>query len=99
MSENRIIAELQELNLSYLMLVQKLIAEDRDTAMFRLKIDRDLADLIEGLSAKELTLLARQPHSLLKPSLGPVEQLQAVLGNKRDTGMQQTHLAMLMASV
>jgi len=91
MSENRIIAELQELNLSYLMLVQKLIAEDRDTAMFRLKIDEDLADLIEGLSAKELTLLARQPHSLLKP--------QAVLGNKRDTGMQQTHLAMLMASV
>ncbi|SFR55819.1 flagellar transcriptional activator FlhD [Pseudidiomarina maritima] len=98
MSHSKTISELQELNLSYLMLVQKLIVEDRDTAIFRLKIDDELADLIADMSAKELTMLARQPQSLLQPNLGPVSQLKAILTNKRDTGMQATHLAMHMAS-
>ncbi len=98
MQQNRNIAELQDLNLSYLLLVQKLLLEDRDTAVYRLKIDDDLADLIAEMSVKDLSLLARQPHSLLRPSLGPVDQLRAILSNKRDTGLQETHLAMLLAS-
>ncbi len=99
MPQSRVIAELQELNLNYLMLVQKLLREDRDTAIFRLKIDDELADFIADLTINELTALARQPHCLLKPSLGSVEQLKAILNNKRETGMRDTHLAMLMASV
>lgn|SRR5690554_2101623 len=94
MSQNKTISELQELNLSYLLLVQKLIVEDRDTAIFRLKIDAELAELIAEMSVRELTALARQSHSLLQPNFGDVNQLKAILTNKRDTGMQATHLAM-----
>lgn len=93
MSQNKTISELQELNLSYLLLVQKLILEDRDIAIFRLKIDEELAELIAGMSIRELTILARQSHSLLQPNLGDVSQLKVILTNKRDTGMQATHLA------
>ncbi len=98
MSQNKTISELQELNLSYLLLVQKLILEDRDIAIFRLKIDEELAELIAGMSIRELTILARQSHSLLQPNLGDVSQLKVILTNKRDTGMQATHLAMHLAT-
>lgn len=98
MSQNKTISELQELNLSYLLLVQKLILEDRDIAIFRLKIDEELAELIAGMSIRELTILARQSHSLLQPNLGDVSQLKVILTNKRDTGMQTTHLAMHLAT-
>lgn len=98
MSQNKTISELQELNLSYLLLVQKLILEDRDVAIFRLKIDEELAELIAGMSIRELTILARQSHSLLQPNLGDVSQLKVILTNKRDTGMQATHLAMHLAT-
>lgn len=98
MSQNKTISELQELNLSYLLLVQKLILGDRDIAIFRLKIDEELAELIAGMSIRELTILARQSHSLLQPNLGDVSQLKVILTNKRDTGMQATHLAMHLAT-
>jgi len=42
--------EIKELNLAYLMLAQQLIREDRDTAMFRLGISDEIADLLENLT-------------------------------------------------
>ncbi|HET8816374.1 MAG TPA: flagellar transcriptional regulator FlhD [Pseudidiomarina sp.] len=98
MSQSRTLEELQDLNLSYLLLVQKLILEDRETAIFRLKIEADLADLLANLTLREMTLLARQQQSVLRPQLASAQQLRAVFENKRDTGLQETHLAMLMAT-
>lgn len=98
MAPSKVLAELQELNLSYLMLVQKLVNEDRDTAIFRLKIDEELAELIGNMSTKDLTLLARQPQSLLRPCMGAAKTLKDILENSRGTTMRETHLAMFMAS-
>jgi len=90
--------ELQELNLSYLLLVQKMLIEDREATIFRLKLSEDMANVLSGLSIREMTWLASQGQFLLCPNLGEAEQLQAILQNKRDTGLQQTHLAMLVTS-
>ncbi|WP_258239656.1 flagellar transcriptional regulator FlhD [Pseudidiomarina homiensis] len=98
MTQSKVLAELQELNLNYLLLVQKLVTEDRDAAIFRLKIDEDLADLIAEMSVKDLTLLARQPQSWLRPCVDATNTLKEILSNSRASSMRETHLAMLMAS-
>ncbi|RUO59066.1 flagellar transcriptional regulator FlhD [Pseudidiomarina insulisalsae] len=98
MAQQTVLAELQEINLSYLLLVQKLLNEDRELALFRLKIDEELADFIGDLSIRELTMLAKQPQVLLRPCLCDVTALREVLSNNKAEGMRETHLAMLMAA-
>lgn len=51
-------SDIRELNLTYLMLAQQMLLDDRETAMFRLGIDGELADLIKGLSGQRLIKLA-----------------------------------------
>jgi flagellar transcriptional activator FlhD len=51
-------AEIRELNLAYLMLAQQMLRSDRATALFRLGIGDELADLIESMSAAKLVRMA-----------------------------------------
>ncbi len=57
MSQTNFLDEIQEINLAYLLLAQRLLDEDREAAMFRLKIDSDVAELIVSLNARQLTKL------------------------------------------
>ncbi|WP_116474206.1 flagellar transcriptional regulator FlhD [Zobellella maritima] len=98
MEQNSILDEIQELNLSYLLLVRRLLNEDKPMAMYRLKIDEPMADLLLSLSAKELSRLARLNQLICRPNFEQAEQLEKLLRNPRDQGLMPTHLAMLMAS-
>ncbi|TRW48835.1 flagellar transcriptional regulator FlhD [Aliidiomarina halalkaliphila] len=98
MEKTTILEEFQELNLAYLLLMQKMIAEDRDAAIFRLKLTLEMAELIESMSVREITWLATQGQFVLRPCAENAEQLTHILRNRRETGLTQTHLAMLMAS-
>lgn len=91
-------AELQELNLSFLLLAQRAIAEDRAEAIFRLRIDEDMADLLGNMTIREMTWLSEQGQFLLGPTLDNAGQLKAILNNKKDMGLKQTHLAMMLAA-
>ena len=53
MNADQILAEIRETNLSYLMLAQTLIREDREQALFRLGISEDAADRLASLSAAQ----------------------------------------------
>lgn len=98
MEKSSTLEEFQELNLAYLLLIQKMIAEDRAAAIFRLKLTVELADLIESMSVREITWLATQGQFVLRPCAESAEQLAHILRNRRETGLSQTHVAMLMAS-
>jgi flagellar transcriptional activator FlhD len=58
MSDERNIAEIREVNLTYLMLAQKLIQQDKVEAMFRLGLSEDAADMLATLSAAQVLKLA-----------------------------------------
>ncbi|GAA3539948.1 flagellar transcriptional regulator FlhD [Zobellella aerophila] len=98
MERDSILDEIQELNLSYLLLVQRLLSEDRAIAMFRLKIDEPMADLLSSLSIKEISQLSRMNQLVSRPSFEDAAQLETLLRNQRGQGLTQTHLAMFMAS-
>ncbi|RUO23218.1 flagellar transcriptional regulator FlhD [Aliidiomarina iranensis] len=98
METTKTIEEFQELNLAYLLLIQKMLSEDRDSAMFRLKLSNEMADLVASMSIREITWLATQGQFALRPCADNADQLAHILRSKRETGLTHTHLAMLMAS-
>lgn len=98
MSQINFIDEIQDLNLAYLLLAQRLLGEDRETAMFRLKIDGELAELLVGLNARQLAKLARTNQLLCRLCPVSAEQVQQVVDNPRDQGLAGLHTSLLLAT-
>lgn len=58
MSDANNLAEIREVNLTYLMLAQKLIHQDKVEAMFRLGMSEESAEMLSSLSAAQILKLA-----------------------------------------
>jgi flagellar transcriptional activator FlhD len=58
MTSEQILAEIREANLSYLMLAQSLIRNDREQALFRLGVSEETADLIGVLTPAQMMKIA-----------------------------------------
>lgn len=58
MSNDQILSEIREANLTYLMLAQTLIRQDRPEALFRLGLSEEAASLIEMLSPAQVMKVA-----------------------------------------
>lgn len=54
----RLLDEIREANLSYLLLAQQLIRNDREDALFRLGLSEEVADLVEGLTTAQILRVA-----------------------------------------
>ncbi|MDO4905152.1 MAG: flagellar transcriptional regulator FlhD [Lautropia sp.] len=59
MNEERIMAEIRETNLSYLILAQSLIRSDRVQALYRLGLSEEVADLLDQMSPAQLMRMAQ----------------------------------------
>ncbi|WP_192036522.1 flagellar transcriptional regulator FlhD [Halomonas sp. YLGW01] len=99
MINEQLLEEIQDMNLSYLLLAQRLLAEDRAMAMFRLKVDEEMADLLASLSARQLGQLSRTNQLLCHMSLGDANQLKALVNHRRDHGLTHAHASMLLSGV
>ncbi|MCG7599336.1 flagellar transcriptional regulator FlhD [Halomonas sp. McH1-25] len=98
MHNESLLEDIQEVNLAYLLLAQRMLKEDRETAMFRLKIDERMADLMASLSIKQLSQMARSNQLLCRLAYVDPDQLMKLFENPRELGMAQTHAALLMAA-
>jgi len=98
MQQTAVQDEIQELNLTYLLLSQRMLAEDRVTAMFRLKIDDETADLLQSLSSRQLAKLARCNQVLFGLHFHNVDQLVRATSNKHESGLAQAHAALFLAA-
>ena len=58
MNADQILAEIREVNLSYLMLAQSLIRSDREQALFRLGISEETANLMATLTPAQMMKMA-----------------------------------------
>nr|WP_298055053.1 flagellar transcriptional regulator FlhD [uncultured Halomonas sp.] len=97
MSQTNFLDEIQEINLAYLLLAQRLLDEDREAAMFRLKIGSDVADLLVSLNARQLTKLSRTNQLLCRFSQTSAERLRLLTDNPRDQGLSGLHTSLLLA--
>lgn len=98
MQYSNLMDEIEELNLTYLLLAQRMLDADRVAAMFRLKIDEEMADLLLSLSSKQLARLSRTNQLLCHFGYQGAERLRQVVDNPRDQGLGCFHASLLMAS-
>lgn len=103
MNNNRIMDEIREVNLTYLMLAQQLIRLDRTEALFRLGLSEDIANILESLSAAQLLKIAGSNMVLARFRFddGMVWGLLTNHGQehpKSDSAAGKIHAAIVMAS-
>jgi len=58
MTREQMLAEIREANLTYLMLAQSLVRQDKAEAVFRLGLNEESADLLGALSSAQILKLA-----------------------------------------
>ena len=90
--------EIQELNFAYLLLAQQLLKKDKDMAMFRLKMNSKMADLLISLSGMQLSRLSRINQMLFRFCIDEEDQLEKLVNNEREQGLSQTHASLLLAT-
>jgi flagellar transcriptional activator FlhD len=57
-TNEQLMTEVREANMSYLMLAQHMLREDRDQAMYRLGLTEEVADMITALTPGQLLKIA-----------------------------------------
>lgn len=97
MNTNDILAEIRDANLSYLMLAQQMIRSDKATAIFRLGIGTEIAELLESLSTPQLLKLAGSNMMLARFRFDDSMILNMLTSYSKDRALSQAHSAILMA--
>ena len=97
MDTSDMMAEIRDANLSYLMLAQQMIRSDKATAIFRLGISDEIADLIQGLSNAQILKLSSTNMMLTRFRFDDVAILGMLTNYNKDKGLAQSHAAILMA--
>ena len=95
--DNTALSDIQEVNLSYLMLAQRLLRDNYSAGMYRLGFDSDVADIVLGLSPAQLVKLASTNTLVCGFRLNDY-QLLSTLGQDVLGGvLQQAHSTILLA--
>lgn len=97
MKSAQILAEVREANLTYLMLAQQMLREDRDAAMYRLGVSRQVADILEDLTPAQVSKMAASTTLLCRFRCDDRVILEMLSGYGKDKLMSQSHAAILMA--
>ena len=97
MAETGTVNEIGNLNLSYLLLAQRLVKEDPVTAMFRMGMSREMADLLGNLSLSQIVKLASSNLLLCRFRFDDHPILSAVTDDSKNLSLQQAHAAILLS--
>lgn len=66
MNTEQLMNEIREANLSYLMLAQNMVRQDRDAAVYRLGVSEDVANVLAKLSPAQLVRMAGSNQLLFR---------------------------------
>jgi len=89
--------EIKEANLSYMLLARQMIQDDQASAIFRLGISEEMAELIAGLSPAQLLKMAASNMLLCSFRFDEKLLLNMITDYNKDRMMSQAHTAILMA--
>lgn len=88
--------EIVDLNLTYMLLAQKLLREDRAAAMLRLGISAEMADMLLAMSLAEVVKLATSNFVLCAFRLDELPVIRNVVQGERARSLQQAHLSIVL---
>ncbi|MGG1945607.1 flagellar transcriptional regulator FlhD [Trinickia sp. NRRL B-1857] len=95
---SEMLSEIKEVNLSYLLLAQRLLREDKAMGMFRMGINNQLADVLANLSFAQTVKLAASNQLLCRFRFDDHAVLSALADKGKAASLTGSHSAILMAS-
>jgi flagellar transcriptional activator FlhD len=97
MTTPELMSSIRDTNLAYLILAQQMVRQDRATAIYRLGISVELADLIDTLSPAQIVRLASSNLMLVRLRFD--ETIAGLLSNlSKDRSLIQAHASILFAA-
>lgn len=97
MTTSQIQSEIKDANLSYILLAQQMIKEDRESAIFRLGVSEEMADLIAGLTPAQILKMSASSMMLFRFRFDERLLLNMISDFNKDRLMSQAHATILMA--
>ena len=89
--------DIQEANLTYLMLAQQMLRDDRAAAMYRLGIRGETADIMEKLTPAQVSRLAASSTLLCRFRCDDRAIFEMLSGYGKPKMMSASHAAILIA--
>ena len=90
--------EIGDINLAYMLLAQMLVKQDRAAAMFKLGVSSELADMLASMSLAQILKLSTSNFLLCSFRIDDHPSMSAVVGEEKDTNLQQAHMSILMSA-
>jgi flagellar transcriptional activator FlhD len=97
MKSNELTTEIKELNLTYLMLAQQMVLADKDMALFRLGISKDIAEILAVLTPGQILKLSNSSMMLCRIRFDDSLVFGMLANYSKEKTMAQSHAAILMA--
>ena len=97
METNQLLDEIRDINLSYLLLAKQMLRDDRVSAMYRLGINQDIADILDKLSSAQLIKMAASNMLLCRFRFDDRLIADMLSNDNRDQSITKSHAAILMA--
>ncbi len=94
---SRLLEEIREANLSYLLLAQQLIREDRPEALFRLGISEEVADVIASLTTAQVLRIASSNMLMCRFRFDDEVVWNLLTSHSKEKSISGMHAAILMA--
>jgi flagellar transcriptional activator FlhD len=97
MTNAQLLEEIRDTNLSYLMLAQRMLREDREQAMFRLGLSAEVADVVAKLSPAQILKIAASNMLLARFRFTEDLVWNLLTGHSKDAKIAGMHASVLMA--
>ncbi|MBK9664040.1 MAG: flagellar transcriptional regulator FlhD [Nitrosomonas sp.] len=97
MESNQILDEIRDINLSYLLLAKQLLQEDKVTAMYRLGINQDLAEILDKLTSAQMIKMAASNMLFCRFRFDDRLIAEMLSNDSRDQAVTKSHAAIWLA--
>ena len=97
MQTDQMLDEIRDINLSYLLLAKQMLHDDRVSAMYRLGVNQDLADILDKLTSAQLIKMAASNMLLCRFRFDDRLIAEMLSNDSREQSVSKSHVAILMA--
>lgn len=98
MHTSELLKHIYDINLSYLLLAQRLISQDKPSAMFRLGVNEEMANMLVELTLPQMVKLAETNQVICQFRFDNHQTITRLTQESRVDDLQQIHTGILLST-
>ena len=98
MHTSELLKHIYDINLSYLLLAQRLIVQDKASAMFRLGINEEMATTLATLTLPQMVKLAESNQLICHFRFDSHQTINQLTQDSRVDDLQQVHTGIMLST-